>query len=86
MKLSDQAAGALLMALQKCLWEETDIMPLLKQMDFEPSGDGLTVINPPVVSGDLEELASREARLQDLAAREAGDHASPECGGMNEES
>jgi len=85
MKLSDQAAGALLMALQKCLWEETDIMPLLKEMDFEPSDDGLTVINPPVVSGDLEELAARETSLQDLAAREADHDASPECGGMNEE-
>ncbi len=73
MKLSDQAAGALLMALQKCLWEETDIMPLLKEMDFEPSDDGLTVLNPPVVSGDLDELADRENGMEGLAAREAGE-------------
>ena len=73
MKLSDQAAGALLMALQKCLWEETDIMPLLKEMDFEPSDDGLTVINTPVVSGDLDELAERQSGLEELAAREAGE-------------
>ena len=56
MQLSDQAAGALLMALQKCLWEQVDIMPLLKEMVFEASDDGLVVINPPVVSGDLSEL------------------------------
>ena len=73
MKLSDQAAGALLMALQKCLWEEADIMPLLKEMDFEPSDDGLTVLNPPVVSGDLGELADRENGMEGLAAREAGE-------------
>ena len=73
MKLSDQAAGALLMALQKCLWEETDIMPLLKEMDFEPSDDGLVVLNPPVVSGDLDELTERESGLEELAAREAGE-------------
>ena len=73
MKLSDQAAGALLMALQKCLWEETDIMPLLKEMYFELSDDGLTVLNPPVVSGDLEELADRESGMEGLAAREAGE-------------
>jgi hypothetical protein len=73
MKLSDQAAGALLMALQKCLWEETDIMPLLKEMDFESSGDELMVLNPPVVSGDLEELSNRENGMEGLAAREAGE-------------
>ena len=59
MQLSDQAAGALLLALQKCLWEQVDIMPLLKDMVFEASDNGLVVVNPPVVSGDLEEL--REA-------------------------
>ena len=61
MQLSDQAAGALLMALQKCLWEQVDIMPLLKEMVFEASDDGLVVVNPPVVSGDLEELREAES-------------------------
>ena len=60
MQLSDQAAGALLLALQKCLWEQVDIMPLLKEMVFEASDDGLVVVNPPVVSGDLEELREAE--------------------------
>ena len=58
MKLSNQAAGALMMALQKCLMEETDIMPLLQDMDFfvdithneDGISDGLFVKNPPVVS------------------------------------
>jgi hypothetical protein len=61
MQLSDQAAGALLMALQKCLWEQVDIMPLLKEMVFEASDDGLVVVNPPVVSGDLDELREAES-------------------------
>lgn len=59
MKLSNQAAGALMMVLQKCLLEETDIMPLLKDMDFfvdvvDDGGikDALFVKNPPVVSFD----------------------------------
>ena len=56
MQLSNQAAGALLMVLQKCLWEQADIMPLLNDMVFEMSDDGLVVTNPPVVSGDLSEL------------------------------
>ena len=60
MQLSDQAAGALLMALQKCLWEQTDIMPLLQEMVFKETDEGLVVINPPVVSGDLDELQGAE--------------------------
>ena len=35
MKLSNQASGALLMALQKCLMEQSDITGILKDMDFE---------------------------------------------------
>ena len=60
MQLSDQAAGALLMALQKCLWEQTDIMPLLQEMVFRETDEGLVVINPPVVSGDLDSLQEGE--------------------------
>jgi hypothetical protein len=47
MKLSDQAAAALLMCLQKCIAEETDIMPLLKDLDFVAVEDELQVTNPP---------------------------------------
>jgi hypothetical protein len=47
MKLSDQAAAALLMCLQKCIAEETDIMPLLKDLEFYNSEDELFVKNPP---------------------------------------
>jgi len=60
MHLSNQAAGALLMVLQKCLWEQIDIMDLLNDMVFEMSDDGLVVTNPPVVSGDLDELREAE--------------------------
>jgi hypothetical protein len=47
MKLSDQAAAALLMCLQKCIAEETDIMPLLKDLDFYSNEEELFVKNPP---------------------------------------
>ena len=60
MQLSEQAAGALLMVLQKCLWEQIDIMDLLNDMIFEMSDDGLVVTNPPVVSGDLDDLREAE--------------------------
>ncbi len=61
MNLSDQALGAIMMALQDSLMNQTDIVPTLKGMNFvsHPS-DGLIVINPPVLrtnhpeSGDVE--------------------------------
>ena len=34
MKLSDQAMGAIMMALQKSLMNQTDIVPMLKEMKF----------------------------------------------------
>ncbi len=51
MTLSNQAVGALMMALQKSLMEQSDIVPVLQGMDFV-SADGTTldVTNPPVVS------------------------------------
>jgi hypothetical protein len=55
MKLSNQAMGALMMALQKCLMEETDIIELLGDMDFQvtgPSQSELIITNPPIVSLD----------------------------------
>jgi len=51
MKLSDQAIGALMMALQKSLLEQTDIVPLLQGFELELMDDGqLLVKNPPPVS------------------------------------
>jgi|TARA_R110000824_G_scaffold69383_2_gene178888 hypothetical protein len=52
MKLSDQALGAVMMALQKSLLEESDIVPVLKGFNFIVVGesqDELTVTNPPIV-------------------------------------
>ena len=53
-KLSNQAVGAIMMALQKGLMEETDITGLLKDFEMNADADNkLQVLNPPVVS--LEE-------------------------------
>jgi len=55
MKLSNQASGALLMALQKCLMEQSDITGILKDMDFELSDVGeLIVSNPPVFHSESQ--------------------------------
>ena len=53
MKLTDQALGAVMMALQKSLLEQTDIVPVLKEMNFQvtgPSQAELIITNPPVVN------------------------------------
>ena len=50
MKLSNQALGAIMMALQKSLMEQTDITPVLKGMEFDIMDNGeLLVKNPPIV-------------------------------------
>mgnify|MGYP001201733601 FL=1 len=50
MKLSDQAMGAIMMALQKSLMEQTDITPVLKGMEFDLMDNGeLLIKNPPIV-------------------------------------
>ncbi len=47
--LSDQAMGALMMALQRSLLQQSDIVPVLKGFKFAMSEDGLVVLNPPTV-------------------------------------
>tara|TARA_Y100001973_G_scaffold95529_1_gene149053 strand:+ start:1736 stop:1948 length:213 start_codon:yes stop_codon:yes gene_type:complete len=49
MQLSDQALGALMLALQNSLLNQTDIVPVLKEFNFTATVDGLVVDNPPVV-------------------------------------
>ena len=56
MKLSDQAMGALMMVLQKCLMEQSDIVPMLKALDFVQDGEELSVINPPTLHIDEDKL------------------------------
>ena len=66
-KLSDQALGAIMMALQESLLNQIDIVPILKNFDVGIGTDGLTVLNPPTVrftdnseitNQDLEQMAS----------------------------
>ena len=49
LKLSDQSVGAVMMALQKSLMEQSDIVPVLKGFKFKVSDSGLMVMNPPVL-------------------------------------
>ena len=49
-KLSNQAVGAIMMALQKSLMEQTDIVPVLRNFNIQIDDLGeLVVMNPPTV-------------------------------------
>ena len=49
MKLSDQALGAIRMALQESLLNQIDIVPILKGFDIVEGEEGLVIRNPPTV-------------------------------------
>ena len=49
MNMSDQAVGAVMMALQKSLMEQSDIVPVLKGFKLKLSEQGLIVMNAPIV-------------------------------------
>jgi len=54
LKLSDEALGAIMMALQKSLMEQSDIVPVLKDFKFKVGENKeLFVMNPPILK--LEE-------------------------------
>ena len=52
-KLSNQAVGAIMMALQKSLMEQSDITPVLTgfQVQVDDSTE-LVIMNPPVVKSE----------------------------------
>ena len=61
MKLSNQAVGALMMALQRSLMEQSDIVPVLQEMNFQVNPEDsshteLVITNPPVVNFENVQL------------------------------
>ena len=63
LKLSDQAIGAIMMALQKSLMEQSDIVPVLKGFELEQlNNQEVIIINPPMIKIDkkTEELEQLE--------------------------
>tara|TARA_B100000131_G_scaffold303175_1_gene327001 strand:- start:540 stop:728 length:189 start_codon:yes stop_codon:yes gene_type:complete len=52
-KLSNQAIGAVMMALQKSLLDQTDIVPVLQGFEVQiDDSNHLVVMNPPMVKVD----------------------------------
>jgi len=62
MHLSNQAIGAVMMALQKSLMEQSDIVPVFQEFVFKETDDGLVVENPPILEfGEQEEEEQTDA-------------------------
>ena len=60
MKLSNQAIGAVMVTLQKCLSEQSDMVELLKAWDLGVKDDEVVILNPPSYKVDKETFATEE--------------------------
>ena len=59
-KLSNQAVGALMMALQESLLNQLDIVPIIKGFELQTGDDGLVVTNPPTVRVSNNQVVTEE--------------------------
>jgi len=64
-KLSNQALGAIMMALQESLMNQIDIVPLLQGFKLQDGKDGLVVMNPPTIRLSNDEAVTNED-LEDM--------------------
>jgi hypothetical protein len=63
--LSNQAIGAIMMALQNSLLEQSDIVPVLQGFEIQIDDSGhLVVMNPPAVKIPSDEGESFETSQQ----------------------
>ncbi len=62
-KLSNQALGAVMMALQESLLNEMDIVPILKGFELANTEEGLIVTNPPTVRVSNEQQITEQDLL-----------------------
>ena len=63
LKLSNQALGAVMMALQESLLNEMDIVPILRGFELVNTEDGLIVSNPPTVRVSNEQQITEQDLL-----------------------
>ncbi|MAG25961.1 hypothetical protein CMI47_10320 [Candidatus Pacearchaeota archaeon] len=66
MQLSNQALGAIMMALQESLMTQNDIVPVLQGFELEETNEGLIVKNPPTIRVSNDEQITKED-LENLA-------------------
>ena len=64
-KLSSQAIGAIMMALQKSLFEQSDITPVLQNFEIQVDDSGeLVVMNPPTFEVPDPKTTNIETSIQ----------------------
>ena len=69
-KFSDQAVGAIMMALQKSLMEQSDIVPLFKNFEVQiDDSNHLVIINPPIVKVDKPKEELPAERVVSLSGK-----------------
>mgnify|MGYP001456236670 CR=1 FL=1 len=60
MKLSDQALGAIMLALQNSLMNQTDIVPVLKDFDLMMDDkEEVIILNPPTIDFSDTEIQNQ---------------------------
>ena len=59
-KLSNQALGAVMMALQESLMNQIDIVPILKGFELQQTEQGLVITNPPTVRVSNDAVVTEE--------------------------
>lgn len=62
MQLSNQALGAIMLALQESLMNQTDIVPVLKNFELLDGEEGLVVMNPPTVRLDDTKVTNEDLK------------------------
>ena len=67
MKLSDQALGSMMLALQKGLMEQMDVTELLREFTFTLSDEEeLVILNPPVINvGEFVEASEEQVEASE---------------------
>ena len=64
MKLSHQAMGAVMIALQNSIMDQADIVPVLQDFDFQTDDNlDLVVINPPTAKIPAEFIANFQGKI-----------------------
>ena len=56
LKLSNQAMGAIMLALQESIMHQTDIVPILQNFELKDGNQGLVIMNPPTIRLDNTEV------------------------------
>ena len=63
--LSNQAVGAIMMALQKSLMEQSDITGVLKEFEVQIDDSGeLVIMNPPMIEAKTTKSVDIETSVQ----------------------